>query len=525
MLEAAAGARPTLPAHLVEALDQAGGLAAGDKGGAEDVPDEEMRGMSLNDQNWYVCQKGFAQVQKFCDEIGLPHYYTTFIKNNYIVGYKLRTITQFELMNKFELTDPDEIESILSHSANLQKDPEVTEFVGKYGTPELLIWECTQGLALIHELRPDLFEEKKEPDAIPTEDHQLTHAEKWAIPRADFENFSSTEGTWCASSGCDGMVFLWPVDRPLQNPPPRNDLHYDPSTLDEGVTSPGVVRICESHVRECTDFCVDWEQMVTMSVGGDCRVVFYDMVTNKKAGIIKNDKGLDGSEAFLSLDADAKLGKVVIGTAEGRIKIGDLERGKVVQVLKGHTDDVYDVKADWDANTIVSISWDWTGGMWDLRSGKRTRTMTGHTAVINRLDCCFEQQMMVSFGADARSQTIMLWDLKDGRCVKTIDGHFGGTNDGVVNWTNSECVTGGEDGLVKVWDLASGECKRTFDCNHIQTLAVDVNWDKGLLMTASWDYKVRVWDLQTGKQCLDLTKPRRCMTQCAIQGGRKSMFC
>merc|ERR1719198_1042647 len=104
---------------------------------------------------------------------------------------------------------------------------------------------------------------------------------------------------------------------------------------------------------------------------------------------------------------------------------------------------------------LITGSWDWTLGMWDLRSGKRTRTMTGHSCILNRIDVCFEQMMAVSFAAEL---PFMLWDLKDGRCVKSIDGHHGGNNDGVVNWKTSECVTGGEDGLVKVWDLSSGEC-------------------------------------------------------------------
>merc|ERR1719174_944707 len=117
----------------------------------------------------------------------------------------------------------------------------------------------------------------------------------------------------------------------------------------------------------------------------------------------------------------------------------------------------------------------------------------------------------------------MMWDLKDGRCVKAINGHNIGNNDVVVNWQTMKAVTGGEDGLVKFWDLETGECEKTLECNHLQTLAVDVNWDQGLLMTASWDYKVRIWDVQTGKKLHELRKPRRCMTQCMIQGGRKAL--
>merc|ERR1712096_188365 len=140
--------------------------------------------------------------------------------------------------------------------------------------------------------------------------------------------------------------------------------------------------------------------------------------------------------------------------------------------------------------------------MFDLRSGKRVRTMSGHNNVVNRIAVSFGLMMAVSFASEV---PFMLWDLRDGRCVKVLQGHpIGGINDGIVNWDTDEVVTGGNDGLVKFWDLQTGSCTKTFDCNHMHTLALDVNYEKGLLMTGSWDYKVRIWDLQTGRKLHEL---------------------
>lgn len=506
---------------MAEAIED-GAEAAGSGSEAEEAEwvDPDMQGLSLNDQKWYVCQKGFQQVMKFCEDIGLPQYYELFLMNKYNYANKIRRITQYELQTSFKLTDADEIEAILAHSADLVKDDDITSFAARYGDPDSLIWECEQGKKFLEEkfalgwFQGDMQEDQTKP----VDPGALTFEQKWSIPKEYYENFSSAaEGFWATASSCDGMVFMWPLDRPVENGTPSP---YMPETgPEEGVEYPGCVRSAYVHPYVTTDYCFDFEKMISISCGGDCRVCFYDMEKNKLIGTIKNDKGIDVSQAYVSCDGDAELGKVAIGACNGPLKIGDLSRGKVVQVLKGHSDDIYDVKANWDENIIVTGSWDHTVGMFDLRSGKRVRTMTGHTVVINRIDCSFEQMMVVSFAAE---QPFMLWDLKDGRCVKTIQGHYGGNNDGVVNWKLGEVVTGGEDGLVKIYDLETGETKRTFDCDHLQTLAVDVNWEKGLLMTGSWDKKVRVWDLQTGVKYFELLKARRTITQVVIQGGRGS---
>lgn len=507
---------------------------------SEDFVDPEMKGLTLDEQKWFVVQKGFDQVKKFCEDIGLPQYYDLFLKNKFSYGNKIRRITQFEVQTKFLLTDPDEIEAILAHSANLVKDDEITTFQAKYGEPDQLIFECTKGIKFLEDhahwyaedetlswfykkgrSQADVQDTKtplEDPTLLNIDPTQLTFAQKWRIHPDDYQNFSKTEGLWATASSCDGMVFMWPLDRPLDNPP-QTTLQCVTENPEENVHYPGCVRAAYVHPYVTTDYCFDFERMLSISCGGDCRVCFYDMENSKLISTVKNDKGIDVTQAFICCDGDSVLGKVAIGTCNGPLKIGDLERGKVVQILKGHTDDIYDVKANWDENLIVTGSWDHTLGTFDLRSGKRVRTMVGHTVVLNRIDVSFEQMMAVSFASE---QPFMLWDLKDGRCVKVIEGHHGGQNDGVVNWRTMEAVTGGEDGLVKFWDLESGNCKRTFDCDHLQTLAVDVNWDQGLLLTGSWDHKVRVWDLQTGQKYHELKKARRTITQVCIMGGRGS---
>lgn len=356
----------------------------------------------------------------------------------------------------------------------------------------------------------------------PKTETEIPFETRWYVPPEDVENFSKSEGFWVTASSCDGFVFLWPLDRPVEPIPsrfPRTPQTPEDEGWEEGMEYPGTVRCAYVHPYVCTDYCFDFERMTSISCGGDCRVVYYDFETSKAVATVKNNSGIDISQAYICCDGDSDCGKVAIGTCSGQVKIGDLENGKVMMQMRGHTEDCYDVKADWDRNLVTSAAWDWTIRMWDLRTGKACRTLEGHKSVVNRLDVCYEHMMCASFPAE---EHIYFWDLKDGRLVKKIWGHDRGNNDGVVNWEKGEMVTGGEDGMVKVWNIATDECVNTFDCDHLQTLSVDCNWEKGIILTGSWDNKVKTFDLRTGKKMHSCLKARRVITQVAMQGGRKS---
>lgn len=469
---------------------------------------KEMEGMSEDDKAWFFIEKGIAQVKEFVETAGLPQYYELFLKNGFMYGNMIRALSQHMVNTQFGITDPDEAEALLHLSGTLGDRDDIIYFRSRYGDP-LASLDCPKAKKWIEE-RPDLFawmaaHQAQAEDAGTQEageDGQLTFQQKWGIDKQTLEKFS-TDGMWASAASCDGGIFLWPLD--LEEQPPGE------------TKKPVCVRANMCHAGVATDFVVDWSTNEVWSTGDDCRAVIFDSANMKIGSTIKNNGGVDVGQDFLSIDCDAVMGKAAIGTADGPLKVGSRERGKVLQVCKGHTDHIFGVRAEWDLNQVVTGSWDHTLGVWDLRSNKRTRTLIGHTQVINRIDVDFEKQLAVSWGAE---HDFMMWDLKEGRCVKTIKGHETGNNCGIVNWQTMECVTGGEDGLVKRWNLENGECLQTIDCDHLQTLALDVNWETGQLLTGSWDQKVRVWDLQTGKLTHELFKARRTITQVQIKGGR-----
>jgi len=477
--------------------------------------DPDLDGLDLNDRHWAIVQKGLKQVSDFCEDVGLPQYYEEFLKAGFIFGNMLRTLTPYVLTNKIKMTDPDEQQACLDRAVELVHDPNIVWFERRYGNPGQFFLDTWQGKQFRDE-HPDWFEQKEEvKDEVATlQGNDETWADKWGIKPEDFDLFSMDPTRDWATVGClGGMTLLWPIDHPAYSPP--------------------CIRCAYCHPNDTTDYVIDWERMMTISCGGDCRVVLYDLENAKITSTIKNNGGIEVAQSFLCIDGSFDAGKVSIGAANGLIKIGDMERGSIVTVLKGHLDDVQAVRTDWDRNQVCSVSWDFNLHIYDLRSGKRSKCLSGHTYFINDMEVDFERQLAISCASqDMRMATlktgmvsddIYLWDLAAGAPVKSWYGHFTGTNCTDTNWEKMITVTGGEDHKIKIWDIESGECTKEWYGKHIQTLALSVNWEKKLLLTGSWDYRVKLWHLETGNLLKELFKARRTVIQAYIKGCNRGL--
>ncbi|MEV7581639.1 hypothetical protein AB0O53_14145, partial [Streptomyces erythrochromogenes] len=105
--------------------------------------------------------------------------------------------------------------------------------------------------------------------------------------------------------------------------------------------------------------------------------------------------------------------------------------------------------------------------------------------------------------------TVVVWDLVTGERLHSLTGHIGeiravGTVIGLGGIPLA--VTGSEDGTVIVWDLATGEHLHTLTGHTREIRAVGTAIGPGgvpLAVTASGDGTVIVWDLATGKRLAD----------------------
>lgn len=247
-----------------------------------------------------------------------------------------------------------------------------------------------------------------------------------------------------------------------------------------------------------------------------------------------------------ALDFDAPFGVLATAALDDTIKVWDMNAGRCMGSLEGHTASVRALQIE--DNILATGSKDATIKLWDLsrsrydpQGGQYDReddeedaiawenpndhaieppegsmddcelfTLSAHVDEITALH--FRGDVLVSGSAD---KTIRHWDLDKGRCVQTLDVMWAaaqasatiGSGDGSWRPTGgrsnasadfvgalqvfeSALACGTADGMVRLWDLRSGQVHRSLP-GHTGAVTC-LQFDDVHLVTGSLDRSIRV---------------------------------
>ncbi|CAJ2513899.1 Uu.00g020180.m01.CDS01 [Anthostomella pinea] len=253
-----------------------------------------------------------------------------------------------------------------------------------------------------------------------------------------------------------------------------------------------------------------------------------------------------------AMDFDVPFGTMITSAMDDTVKVWDLNAGRCIGMLEGHTASVRALQVE--DNLLVTGSMDATIRLWDLSKahydpqgsqfGREDEeddgmafenaddqpvdppegsmdecplfTLESHVDEITALH--FRGDVLVSGSAD---KTLRHWDLQKGRCVQTLDvmwaaaqasvsldtgeGSWRQTNRpasrsadfiGSVQVFESALACGTADGMVRLWDLRSGQVHRSL-VGHTGPVTC-LQFDDAHLVTGSLDRSIRIWDLRTG---------------------------
>ncbi|KAI7860975.1 WD40-repeat-containing domain protein [Circinella umbellata] len=205
---------------------------------------------------------------------------------------------------------------------------------------------------------------------------------------------------------------------------------------------------------------------------------------------------LQQPEGVLCLQyCDAQNILITAGSLDGTATVWDLETGKILRVLKGHSRSIRALQ--FDDTKLVTASMDHTLKIWNYHTGQCIRTLEGHTDGVVHLH--FDSRILASGSADG---TIKIWNFQTGQCF-ALTGH----SDKVTHvqiYQHTKLVSASVDGTMRLWDLEKRSCLRVFR-GHMGPVQVAIpgclqqQGEEEVIMSASLDRTIRIWSMETGK--------------------------
>jgi WD40 repeat protein len=196
----------------------------------------------------------------------------------------------------------------------------------------------------------------------------------------------------------------------------------------------------------------------------------------------------------VALSRDDKV-LVAAGRYDHSLVVWDLDTGKELRRLRGHSSHVLAVALTPDGRQALSASRDGTLKLWDLAGVERAVSNEGHEGVM-AIAITPDGQRAVSAGWD---WTLKVWDIEGGRSLRNLEGHEGGVNAVAITPDGRRAVSASSDRTLKVWDLDGGQVLRTLEGHLEDVIAVALTPDGQCAVSASSDHTLKIWNLEQGE--------------------------
>ncbi|GMW02373.1 MAG: hypothetical protein AMXMBFR84_35090 [Candidatus Hydrogenedentota bacterium] len=292
------------------------------------------------------------------------------------------------------------------------------------------------------------------------------------------------------SSGSDRVIKMWDLDVPSE---------------DKG----------EAHFQEVTSLAVSLDGGTLLSGSVEGTLKLWDT----SSGACRQTISGNHSIWSLALLPDGLRAVSAGPIAPSSVKLWDLGSGDGLQMIKGF--DIGAIAVIGGGRQVV------TGSripgrnvgpiyVWDLTTQVRSRTLSGHTGLVDALAAFNNDRQLVSSGEDGQ---IIVWDLEKGTRLLTMTGHKAWVRSVAVYGDGHRACSGSEDKTVRLWDLNTGVCMRTLPGHHGAVWEVAVLADGRRAVSVSEDCTLRLWDLESG-ECLAMWVNSTPMTSCAVFGSR-----
>ncbi|MBF0590535.1 MAG: serine/threonine protein kinase [Nitrospirae bacterium] len=255
----------------------------------------------------------------------------------------------------------------------------------------------------------------------------------------------------------------------------------------------------------------------------------------------------NGIVASLAVTPDGKRA-LSAGSDDKSVRVWDIEEGRCLTTLYGHTDWVTCVCVTSDGRFAISGSNDKTLRLWDIgpdtenTTGRCVRVFSGSPDMITAVAVTPDSRYILSGGNDAllrlfslpgggqlrifrghegritsvaitpdgyyavsgsTDKKAYLFNIVTGKPLRTFTGHTGSVTSVAISPSGTWLLTGSEDTTLRLYNISTGECVHTFRGHTGSVLCVAFSADETLIISGSADETLCLWDISSRQRvCL-----------------------